>query len=216
MGELAPSHHLLDVVNAMVETGVITWIAPSKCSKRDDEVQANIKPSASTLQVEQSTLKLAQVPVAVNADVGTELKLQWAMQRRGVAMDQCRLLDWSVHEDWVQWLLQSLTKEVPNGFTGVKLDQVIRADKELWTLLAQQQSKSLKPVNDTPVLNKDFIALTTDPRITMYVLPMPTTKVHQPVAPAPRKSEAPSPAPKSKCSPEQEEEADQGREKLSG
>ena len=76
MGELAPSHHLLDVVNAMVETGVITWIAPSKCSKRDDEVQANIKPSASTLQVEQSTLKLAQVPVAVNEDVGTELKLQ--------------------------------------------------------------------------------------------------------------------------------------------
>ena len=62
------------------------------------------KQTASTLQVEQATLKLAQVPVVANADVGTELKLQWAMQRRGVAMDQCRLLDWSVHEDWVQWL----------------------------------------------------------------------------------------------------------------
>ena len=104
MGELSPSHHLLDQVNAMVETGVISWIAPSRCSKRDDEVQANIKPATSTLQVEQATLKLAQVPVVANADVGTELKLQWAMQRRGVAMDQCRLLDWSVHEDWVQWL----------------------------------------------------------------------------------------------------------------
>ena len=146
MGELSPSHHLLDQVNAMVETGVISWISPSKCSKRDDEVQANIKPATSTLQVEQSTLKLAQVPIIANADVGTELKLQWAMQRRGVAMDQCRLLDWSLHEDWVQWLLQSLTKDVPSGFTSVKLDQVIRADKELWTILAQQQSKSLKPV----------------------------------------------------------------------
>ena len=196
-GELSPSHHLLDVVNAMVETGVITWIGPSKCSKRDDEVQANIKPSSSTLQVENSTLKLAQVPIVTNADVGTELKLQWAMQRRGVAMDQCRLLDWSVHEDWVQWLLQSLTKETPVGFTGVKLDQVIRADKELWTLLAQQQSKSLKPVNDIPILNKDFVALTTDPRVTMYVLPLPTSKSHQVTAPAPPKTEAPRPAPKS-------------------
>ena len=29
-GELAPSHQLLDVTNAMVESGVLTWIAPSK------------------------------------------------------------------------------------------------------------------------------------------------------------------------------------------
>ena len=201
MGELSPSHHLLDQVNAMVETGVISWIAPSKCSKRDDEVQANIKPATSTLQVEQSTLKLAQVPVIANADVGTELKLQWAMQRRGVAMDQCRLLDWSVHEDSVQWLLQSLTKDVPSGFAGVKLDQVIRADKELWTILAQQQSKSLKPVNDIPVLNKDFVVLTTDPRVTMYVLPLPTAKTPAPAAPAPRKPDAPRPAPKSTAPP---------------
>ena len=201
MGELSPSHHLLDQVNAMVETGVISWISPSKCSKRDDEVQANIKPATSTLQVEQSTLKLAQVPIIANADVGTELKLQWAMQRRGVAMDQCRLLDWSVHEDWVQWLLQSLTKDVPSGFTSVKLDQVIRADKELWTILAQQQSKSLKPVNDIPVLNKDFVGLTTDPRVTMYVLPLPTTKTPAPAAPAPRKPDAPHPAPKSTAAP---------------
>ena len=69
-GELAPSHQLLDVTNAMVESGVLTWIAPSKCSKRDDEIQANIKPAASTLQIEQSTLRVAQVPVATTADVG--------------------------------------------------------------------------------------------------------------------------------------------------
>ena len=71
-GELAPSHQLLDVTNAMVESGVLTWIAPSKCSKRDDEIQANIRPAASTLQIEQSTLKVAQVPVATTADVGSE------------------------------------------------------------------------------------------------------------------------------------------------
>ena len=194
-GELSPSHHLLDVTNAIVETGVITWISPTKCSKRDDEVQANIKPAASTLQVEQSTLKLAQVPVVANADTGTELKMQWALQRRGVAMDQCKLLDWSLHEDWVQWLLQSLTREVPTGFASGKLEQIIRADKELWTILAQQPSKSLKPVDDKPVLNKDFLALTTDPRVTMFVPPLPTAKAHQP-PPPPKKTDVPRPQPK--------------------
>ena len=193
-GELSPSHNLLDLCNAIVESSVITWISPTKCSKRDDEVQANLKPSTSTLQVEQSTLKVAQVPIVTNADVGTELKLQWAMQRRGIAMDQCRLLDWDIHEDWVQWLLQALTKEVPSGFATIKLEQIVRADKELWTVLAQQHSKSLRPVDGTPVLNKDFVALTTDPRITMFVLPLPSSKaVHQPAA---KPSPGPKPQPK--------------------
>ena len=66
VGELCPSHQLLDLTNAMVETGVLTWVAPSKCSKRDDEVQANIKPNPSTLQIEQATLKVAQVRPCCN------------------------------------------------------------------------------------------------------------------------------------------------------
>lgn len=192
-GELAPSHQLLDATNAMVESGIITWIAPSKCSKRDDEVQANIKPSASTLQIEQSTLKVAQVPVVTSADVGSELKLQWALQRRGLAMDQCRLLDWTYHEDWVQWLLQALTKDVPSGFASIKLDQILRADKELWTILAQQQTKSLRPVNDQPVLNEDFKKLTTDPRITMLVLPLPTTAARPQTQAPQKKADPPKP-----------------------
>jgi len=192
-GELAPSHQLLNATNAMVESGIITWIAPSKCSKRDDEVQANIKPSASTLQIEQSTLKVAQVPVVTSADVGSELKLQWALQRRGLAMDQCRLLDWTYHEDWVQWLLQALTKDVPSGFASIKLDQILRADKELWTILAQQQTKSLRPVNDQPVLNEDFKKLTTDPRITMLVLPLPTTAARPQTQAPQKKADPPKP-----------------------
>jgi len=201
VGELSPSHQLLDLTNAMVETGVLTWVAPSKCSKRDDEVQANIKPNPSTLQIEQATLKVAQVPVATVADVGSELKLQWALQRRGIAMDQCRLLDWVYHEEWVQWLLQSITKEVPSGFGTIKLEQVVRADKELWTLLAQQQTKSLRPSNDVPVLNDDFKRLTTDPRVTMFVLPLPSSS--RPVAapkatPAPKNAAAPKNNPNKK------------------
>ena len=79
-------------------------------------------------------------------------------------------VDWSYHEDWVQ--LQAFAKDVPSGFVPIKLDQIMRADKELWTILAQQQMKSLRSVNDQPVLNEDFKKLTT---ITMLMLPLPTT-----------------------------------------
>ena len=80
-GELTLSHQLLGVTNAMVESGVPIWNAPSNCSKRDEEIHANTQPAASTLQIEQSTLKVAQVPVATTANVGSESQLQGALQR---------------------------------------------------------------------------------------------------------------------------------------
>jgi len=195
VGELSPSHQLLDLTNSMVKTRVLTWVAPSKCSKRDDEVQANIKLSPSKLQIERATLKVAQIPVATVADVGSELKLQWTLQHRGMAMDQGRFLDWAYREDWVQGLLQSITKESPSGFGTIKLEQMVRADKELWALLVQQQTKSLRPSNDVPVLNEDFKKLTTDPRVTTFVLPLPSSS--RPVA-APKAT----PAAKNTAAPE--------------
>eukprot|EP00435_Cladocopium_sp_Y103_P065100 s379_g27.t1 len=173
VGEMAPSHQLLDLANSIVESGAIVWIAPSRCSKRDDEIHANIRPASSTVQVENSTLKLAQVPVSTSADLGTDLKLMWAFQRRGLAMDSCRLLDWSHHESWLQYMLNAMTRDCPSGFHAVRAEQVIKADQQLWTILAQENAKSLKPVNDVPALNQDFKALTTDPRVTMYLLPVP-------------------------------------------
>jgi len=175
IGELAPSHQLLDLVNSILESGAIIWVAPSRCSKRDDEIHANIKLSSATVQVENSTLTLAQVPVTTTADVGTELKLCWAYQRRGLAFDNCRLLDWHMHEAWVQYLLSAMARDYPAGYSPVRSEQVIKADRELWTILAQEYKESLKPTNDVPALNQAFKGLTTDPRVTMYLLPVPSS-----------------------------------------
>ena len=142
VGELAPSHQLLDLVNSILESGAIVWVAPSRCSKRDDEIHANIKPHAATVQVENSTLKLAQVPVTTSADVGTELKLCWALQRRGLAFDSCRLLDWHVHEVWVQYLMGAMARDYPAGYSSVRSEQIIKADRELWTILAQEHKET--------------------------------------------------------------------------
>ena len=57
-GELDPSHSLLDLANQMNETGIIVWLAPSKCSKRDDEVQLGLKDNKSAVQIENSQLKV--------------------------------------------------------------------------------------------------------------------------------------------------------------
>ena len=175
IGEMAPSHQLLDLVNSIMESGSIIWVAPSRCSKRGDEIHANVKPGSTSVQVENSTLKLAQVPVTTTADVGTELKLCWAYQRRGIAFDNCRLLDWHIHDAWVQYLLGAMVRDYPAGYSSVRSEQVIKADRELWTILAQEHKAALKPTNDVTALNQAFKALTTDPRVAMYLLPLPSS-----------------------------------------
>ncbi|CAL1127471.1 unnamed protein product [Cladocopium goreaui] len=164
VGELDPSHALLDLANQMLESGVIIWLAPSKCSKRDDEAEWN-----------------------------SELKYQWCMMRRGLAFDQCRVLSWSVHQHWTNYMLNLMSRPVNPGFQQIKLDQLVRADRELWTLLAQEVSGSLKMDGNEIPLDKHVTRLATDPRVTMLLLPLPTNQ---------RVTEAPDkPRPNAKAGP---------------
>ena len=78
-------------------------------------------------------------------DTSTDLQLQWALQRRGLAFDQCTLLSHDVHETWVQQLLGQLTRDAPSGFAKVTVTQTIRADRELFTLMAQEIQGTLQP-----------------------------------------------------------------------
>ena len=114
-GELQPSYALVDMVAHIKETNCIIWIAPSKCSKRDAETQSSLKEKPVTLSLEQQTVKLASPEQAIPVDTSTDLQLQWALQRRGLAFDQCSLIKHEEHEIWVQQLLGQLTKNLPQG-----------------------------------------------------------------------------------------------------
>ena len=174
VGELEPSHSLVDLANHILESGTLIWIAPSKCSKRDDEIQLAVKDRSSTIQVENSMLKVAPASQEVASDIGSELKLQWNFQRRGIAFDRCGLISWAVHERWISTILGTLSRPSPPGFASVKTDQIVRADRELFTLLAQEHRGTLKATGGgQPPLDALLTNMITDPRITMFLLPLP-------------------------------------------
>ena len=102
--------------------------------------------------------------------------MQWALQRRGLAFDQCRLISSEVHDRWVQSLLMQLTRDVPSGYSKVHMEQVLRADKELFTLMAQEHSGPFVngPKGELP-LDILMMQLSTDPRVTIHVLPLPAS-----------------------------------------
>ena len=102
------------------------------------------------------------------------LQVQWALQRRGLAFDQCGLIAWSTHQKRVQQLLNLLTKDAPAGYHKVRVDLLIQADKELFTVMAQEFQMSNRRLTDSPSpMEEAMKVLCADPRITMHVLPLP-------------------------------------------
>ena len=173
-GELDPSFQLIDSCNHQMETSIIFWLAPSKCPKREIEVLAGFREKPSTLQVEQNVVKLGQGPPALECDTSDSLKCQWAWMRRGLAYDQCNMISHATHQKWVQRLLDSLSTTPPPGYSAISLSQCIRADKELFLLMSQENLSSFKAgVGGVLPLDTLMSRLMYDVRVSQFLLPLP-------------------------------------------
>ena len=70
--------------------------------------------------------------------------------------------------------MSSMTRDPPPGFSNISMEQVIRADKRLFTVMAQEVSGSLKAdAAGLLPMNEKLLALMVDPRVTMFLLPLP-------------------------------------------
>ena len=173
-GELDPSFQLIDSCNHQMETSIIFWLAPSKCPKRETEVLAGFREKPSTLQVEQNVVKLGQGPQALECDTSDSLKCQWAWMRTGLAYDQCNMISHATHQKWVQRLLDSLSTTPPPGYSAISLSQCIRADKELFLLMSQENLSSFKAgVGGVLPLDTLMNRLMYDVRVSQFLLPLP-------------------------------------------
>ena len=114
-GELQPSYSFIDLVNNMIETSSVLWIAPSKSTSRDQEILHGAKNLPSVVQLEQHTLKLSPPDSAFEADCSSTLQLQWCLQRRALALDQVRLSSWDCQTKWINQLMTTLNTPPPPG-----------------------------------------------------------------------------------------------------
>ena len=148
----------------MVEANHLTWLAPSSCTKREQELRIGVKQKDKVLSVLDNAA-LTALPDKLTADHSSPLHLQWCLQRRGLALDMCRVLSWHTHEKWLAFLLQALTREVPQGYANVSINQLLRADSEMFLLISKQVT-SLKP-DSAGVMQVDqaMLQLKTDPRV---------------------------------------------------
>ena len=185
-GELQPSFQLVDAANNMIETNTVQWIAPSKSTSRDQEVLQGAKNLPSVVQLEQHTLKLAAPDANLEADCGSALQLQWCLQRRALALDQVRLSSWECQSKWISQLLTTMSAQPPPGHGKITLEQLVKAHKQLWTEIARAHAGGVVAAvgQNEPPLDEHVLRLRNDPRVTMYLLPLPVMGKSAPSAPS--------------------------------
>ncbi|CAE7224851.1 unnamed protein product [Symbiodinium sp. CCMP2592] len=180
--EMEPSHALIDAVAHMGESNAVVWIPPSKCTKRDAELKLGLRDKQKYLTVQEQSVTLAPAPDKIVAEHGTPLEVQWCLQRRGLAFFMCGFMEWETHEKWVASLLRCLSSDVPPGYAPISMQQILRADSEIFLLLAREV-KRVKPdssgVMEMGVLMNRFRH---DPRITTYLQPLQRGSASQGVA----------------------------------
>ena len=176
-----PAHSLIDLAFHIVETGALTYIGPSKCQSREMEIQAESKQkSKQIITLEQGSLKSATTSSMSDVDTSTELRLFFALQRRHLAFEIVHLLSWQPCQVWLDKLMGSLIQEPPHAASSLGLTQILKADREIFTLMASEYSGSLiADKGKAPPLDDIFTRLMHDPRVNVHLIAMP--RIHQPV-----------------------------------
>ncbi len=87
------------------------------------------------------------------------------MMGRGLAFDQCRLTNHETHQEWLQALLNNITKDVPAGY--MQRSALSKHSEEI-----RRCSLRASPTRELP-MDQKMKALMFDPRVAMHLLPLP-------------------------------------------
>ena len=174
-GETQPSYALVDMCQLISESNSITWISPAKCTKRDVEVQMLGKEKTSLVQAETGALRLSTTAKVPEAEHASAIHLMYCLIRRGLALDQCSLIPWKDHDLYTQTLMSYLNTDPAAGMSRVSVTQVIRADKEVWTIMSREVQPPVngKGTSGTPVMAEALARLVNDPRVVVHLVALP-------------------------------------------
>ena len=171
--DMVPSYALVDLCSHMCDTNTVSWIGPGKCTSRESEIQVSSKETNRVFKLEDHQLNIGSEPTELAADYSSAIMLQWCLQRRGLALDQVGLLKWEQHEHWVQYLLHSLTRDCPPGWSRPGIAQLVQADKEAFMVMSSELTSIKTTSTGTHPMGEKLEALRYDPRITCILTPVP-------------------------------------------
>ena len=109
-GPYEPAHALVDSCSSMASAQCITYIPPSRCASREQEIASGRKEEH-LLRLEHAALKLASKAQPLKVDVTSELRVSQALTRRGVALEMAGVCSFQEHEAYSRSLLARIDRQ---------------------------------------------------------------------------------------------------------
>jgi len=170
-GELEPSHLLVDLVFQMTEDNQLKYVRWEQCTKRDQELMG-LKTDPTWRPDSSGIVREVKTQEEVKADVSTDLKLRYALQRRSLAFDQARIVTFDKFERWTQVLLEAYTSTPPEGYRRVSIEQIHHADMELFKFLMKETRNGIRPVGTSLPLEDALVKAVVAPEIRLHLQPL--------------------------------------------
>ena len=169
-GEHEPAHCLLDKACQMYETNALKHLDLASCVSRTLEIQGTTKNRELTF--ERGSLVLKNQDEKLTSSTDSEIKVHYAMIRRGLAFQFARLMSHDQHCQWETFLFESLHRETPPGYVRPSLAQLLQCDKAAFGRLSSTlQDIRQNAARDYP-LGIALLNLRFDPNITLYLAPL--------------------------------------------
>ena len=187
VGKLEPSDRLIDKVANMYEENRISYLELNRCTSKEQEVlNTSIKDDKHVSIDSAGTVKVRDKDSKLEADVSTDLMVRMALMRRGLALDQCNILEYSLHDQWVEKVFDVRTETPIDGYGHISLQQVIQADRKLFLKLAELTRDGIQLRADGRPCDKIFITAMQHPDVLHLLQPLPVSRTPKPVVEDPR------------------------------
>ena len=168
---LEPSYALLDAVAQQWESKQLAYLSPEKCTSREWEI--TMSKTAKQLSIDTDKLLVKSEQSVPDQQVSTEMQVYEALRRRGIALAFTDSLSWEVHERYLQRLFQHLRNDAPEGYTKTTLQQVLRADREVFMHMIQRDVSMRRLPDNTLAMDTAILAAVASYEVGFHLMPLP-------------------------------------------
>ena len=163
VGELECAHSLLGDTAQQREDGVLKYLTPGQCPKREQEL-AGLKKTTGPIPKD----------IPATADISTELRIRSALVRRCLAYDQAGLTTYEVDLEWVDYIYAQLMRMPPDqSFQAISMQQILQADRQLFMVLSSFSRAGIAPTAaGVRPLDALHVRARTDPQVIALLQPL--------------------------------------------
>ncbi len=164
-GPLEPSDALIDAFCGIYGSNRLRFIPSEKCTAKETELEKDSKPEHMFSLDASGKLKIESKKTDVSADTSTKILLQYALQRRGLSMDQANLREYNIHQKWVDRVIKMRLTPAAHGFQMTSFRQTLDADKKLFGELWDATRAGVQVTAEGRPLDKCFVDCMNQPEV---------------------------------------------------